>query len=74
MLQESRRDSPGQWSVRHDQLCLLKPLVSTTGPICYAVQRQAEQLRCVDDMDRVVYQGYVRGRADAKLLRSPAKR
>lgn len=65
MIPESGRDSTGQWSVRHDQLCLLKPQISMTKPICYAVQRLADQLRGVDDMKGVVYQGYVRGRAAA---------
>jgi hypothetical protein len=73
MLQESGRDRLGRWSVQHDQLCLLKPQVSKTEAICYAVQRKAEQLQYVDDMKRVVYQGFVRGGADAHLFDGAAK-
>ena len=74
MLQESGRDRLGKWSVQHDQLCLLKPQISKTEAICYTVQRQAGQLQYVDDMKRVVYQGFVRGGADAHLFDSAAKR
>ncbi|EHR71566.1 hypothetical protein BurJ1DRAFT_2740 [Burkholderiales bacterium JOSHI_001] len=74
MLQESGRDRLGQWSVQHNQLCLLKPQISKTEAICYAVQRQAGQMQYVDDMKRVVYQGFVRGGADAHLFDSAAKR
>ena len=74
MLQEGGRDRLGKWSVQHDQLCLLKPQISKTEAICYTVQRQAGQLQYVDDMKRVVYQGFVRGGADAHLFGSAAKR
>ena len=74
MLQESGRDRPGQWSVQHDQLCLLKPQISKTEAICYTVQRQAGRLQYVDDMNRVVYQGFVRGRADVHLFDGAGKR
>jgi hypothetical protein len=59
MFQESGRDRLGSWSVQHDQLCLIKPQVSKTEPVCYTVQRQADQLQYLDDMKRVVYQGFV---------------
>lgn len=68
MLQESGRERLGGWSVRHDQLCLLKPQISKTEPQCYTVQRQGSELRYVDDRRQVVYQGFVRGRANARLF------
>jgi len=74
MLQESGPDRPGRWSVQHDQFCLLKPQISKTEPICYTVQRQAGQLQYLDDAKRVVYQGAVRGRADARLFDSDGRR
>jgi hypothetical protein len=74
MLQESGREKLGKWSVQHDRLCLLKPQVSKTEPTCYAVQRGAGQLQYVDEARRVVYQGFVRGRADARLFEGAAKR
>lgn len=74
MLHESGHYRLGNWSVQHDQLCLLKPQISKTEAICYTVQRQAGQLQYVDDMKRVVYQGFVRGGADAHLFDSVAKR
>jgi hypothetical protein len=74
MFQESGRDRLGSWSVQHDQLCLIKPQVSKTEPVCYTVQRQADQLQYLDDMKRVVYQGFVRSRADTHLFDGAGKR
>lgn len=74
MLQESGGDRLGKWSVRHDRLCLLKPQISKTEAICYTVLRQAGQLQYVDDMKRVVYQGFVRGGADTHLFEGISKR
>lgn len=56
---ENGRRRPGRWSVQEDQLCLLLPEISEAEPICYQVQRDADELRYVDGK-RVAYQGFIR--------------
>ena len=73
LMHESGRERQGRWSVQHDQLCLLKPQVSKTEPICHGVQIQAGQVRYVEG-EKVVYQGFVRGPTNARLFDSGRKR
>ena len=64
---ENGRQKSGRWSVQHDQLCLLKPEVSTKEPVCYSVRHHANEVQYLAGT-QVVYQGVVRTRADARMF------
>lgn len=72
MMQESGRERLGAWSVQHGRLCLLKPQINKTEPICHVVQRRGNELRYMSD-EQVVYRGFIRGKADAQLFHGTSK-
>lgn len=55
---ESGKAKGGRWSVERDQLCLLKPEISTTQPACFSVHRRGNELQYLDG-ERLVYQGFL---------------
>lgn len=56
---ESGLKKSGGWSVKHDQLCLLKPEISSTEPICYDVHGRAGELQYLSEK-QVVYEGVIK--------------
>lgn len=57
---ENGRQRTGRWSVKGNQLCLLRPEISKDEPICYRVMRDGQELQYKDDAQSVVFQGLVR--------------
>lgn len=55
---ENGLQKPGRWSVQHNQLCLLKPEISNTEPICYDVYKRAGELQYRSEK-QVVYEGAI---------------
>ena len=56
---ESGKAKGGRWSVERDQLCLLKPEISTTQPACFSVHRRGNELQYLDGQ-QLVYQGFLK--------------
>ncbi len=70
---QTGRQKGGRWLVQRDQLCFLLPEVSSTEPVCFQVARHGNELQYLDDQ-RVVYQGFVRSRAAARMFEGVAER
>src|SRR5258705_239653 len=56
---ESGTSKAGQWSVQGDQLCLLKPEISSTQAACFSVHRRGNELQYLDGQ-QLVYQGFLK--------------
>ena len=56
---ENGRRRSARWSVKGDQLCLLRPEVSKEEPICYHVVRDGDELQYRDDHS-TAYRGLIR--------------
>ena len=57
---ENGRQRTGRWSVKGNQLCLLRPEISKDEPICYRVMRDGQELQYRDDAQSVVFRGVIR--------------
>ena len=57
---ENGRQRMAHWSVKGNQLCLLRPEISKEEPICYSVLRDGQELQYKDAAQFVVFRGVVR--------------
>ncbi|CAN7761300.1 hypothetical protein LJR290_007102 [Variovorax sp. LjRoot290] len=70
---QNGRQKGGQWMVQRDELCFVLPEVSSTEPVCFQVVRHGSELQYLDGK-QVVYKGFVRSRAAARMFEGTTER